>query len=59
MNVIMTCFTERYALALSCYHDFHPERHLPFALLVQVSQLSDMVHLHFFLGVTYFACVVE
>ncbi len=59
MNVIMTSFTERYALALSCYHDFHPERHLPFALFVQVFQLADVVHLHVFLGFTYFACVVE
>jgi hypothetical protein len=58
VDILMTLFAERYALAFACYHDLHPQRHFPFALLVQVFKLSDVVHFHSFLGFAYFACVV-
>ena len=59
VDVVMTCLTKRNALAFAGYHDFHPQRHLPFALLVQVSELSDVMHLYPFLGSTYFTCVIQ
>ena len=37
MDIIMTSLTQWDALAFPRDHDFHPGRHLPFALFVQVS----------------------
>jgi hypothetical protein len=37
MDIIMTSLTQGDALAFPRDHDFHPGRHLPFALFVQVS----------------------
>ena len=59
MNVIMTSFAERNALAFARDHDFHPERHLPLSFLVQVSKVSNVVHLYVRLTSTYFARVLE
>src|SRR5215471_1866533 len=59
MYIIMATFAERNALPFSCNHDFHPQRHFPFPLFIQVFELSYMVHLHFFLGPAYLACIIE
>jgi hypothetical protein len=55
----MTSLAQWDALALSHDHDFHPERHLPFALFVEVSYVSNVMHLYVLRFSTYFACVIE
>jgi hypothetical protein len=42
----MAPFAQWYALALTGYHDFHPEWLLPFALFVQICQFAYMMHLY-------------
>ena len=59
MDVIMTSLTQWDALAFPRDHDLHPGRHLPFALFVEVSYVSNVMHLYVLLFSTYFACVVE
>ena len=58
MNVFMTSFAEWDTLAFSRYHDFHPERFLPFALFVQVCQFAYMMHLDTLFASAYFTCVI-
>ena len=58
VDVIMASLAEWYALAFACNHDFHPERFLPTSFLVQVCQVSHVVHLDMLLASTYFAGVV-
>src|SRR5215472_5989028 len=59
MNVHVTLSTERDALTFSCYHDFHPERFLPFSLLVQVCQFAYMVHFYTLFASACFTGVFE
>ena len=49
---------ERYALAFAGYHDFHPLRHLPFALLAQVSEVAYVMHLYVLFSSAYVAFVM-
>ena len=58
MNVHVARLAKRDALAFARDHDFHPERFLPTALLIQVCQFSYVVHLHLIFGPTYFAFVL-
>ena len=53
----MASLAERYALAFAGNHDVHPERFLPPSFLVQVCQVSYVVHLDMLLASTYFAGV--
>src|SRR2546430_2150989 len=57
VHIHMTPPAERDALAFACHHDLHPERFLPPSLLVQVCQMSYVMHLDVFLAFTYFAGV--
>ena len=59
MNIHVARMTKRNALAFTCYHGFHPERHLPFALFVQVFEVAYMVHLNTLFTSTYLTCVIE
>ncbi len=58
MNIHVTPLAEREALAFACNHDFHPQRFLPTSFLVQVCQMSYMVHVDMLLAPTDFAGVV-
>jgi hypothetical protein len=57
VDVVMACTAKRYTFPFARYHDFHPERLLPFTLFVQVCQFAYMMHLYPLFASTYFACV--
>jgi len=59
MNIHVTPLAEWDALAFVRNHDFHPKRFFPMSFLVQVCQMSYMVHVEMRLAPTYFAGVVE
>ena len=59
MHIIMACSAEWDTLAFACYHDVHPERFLPTALLVQVCEFAYMVHFYTLFASAYLACVVS